>query len=111
MHLITDTLTHMNTPTKATLAVGYALSLPPFLAIVPALRDPSGRARFLRIPHRAVIVAELLGAGCVTAGWFAAGEGARNIINVAWTVACTTIWIRSENKLRLQRLQRAETGD
>lgn len=37
------TLAHMNVPTRVTLAAGYALAVPPLLAIVPALRDPEGR--------------------------------------------------------------------
>ncbi|MDQ2784593.1 MAG: hypothetical protein M3Y58_06275 [Chloroflexota bacterium] len=103
MSSITDTLAHMNFPTRVTLAVGYSFAVPPFLAIVPALRNPAGRTRFLGIPHRAVIASALLGAGCVTAGWFAAGYRAQNALNVGWLIACTTIWLRSENKLRLQR--------
>lgn len=103
MYLITDTLTYMNLPTKVTLAVGYALAVPPFLAIVPAFRNPAGRARFLNIPHRVILAAALLGAGCVTAGWFSTGAHARNAVNVGWVIACTTIWLRAENKLRLQR--------
>ncbi len=103
MHLVTDTFAQINLPTKATLAVGYALAVPPFLAIVPAFRNPAGRTRFLGIPHRVVIASALLGAGCVTAGWFATGVRAQNAVNVAWVIACTTIWLRAENKLRLQR--------
>ncbi len=103
MHLVTDTLARINLPTKATLAVGYALAVPPFLAIVPALRHPEGCTRFLGIPHRVVIASALLGAGCVTAGWFAVGYRAQNAINVGWLIACTTLWLRAENKLRLQR--------
>ncbi len=103
MYLVTDTLARINLPTKATLVVGYALAVPPFLAIVPALRNPAGRTRFLGIPHRAVIASALLGAGCVTAGWFVAGYRAQNALNVGWLIACTTIWLRAENKLRLQR--------
>ncbi len=109
MHLVTDTLARINPSTKATLVVGYALAVPPFLAIVPAFRNPAGRTRFLGIPHRAVIASALLGAGCVTAGWFAAGYRAQNTLNVAWLIACTTIWLRAENKLRLQR-ERTETA-
>ena len=103
MYLIADTLAQMNLPTKVTLAVGYALAVPPFLAIVPAFRNPAGRTRFLHIPHRVVIGSALLGAGCVTAGWFATGARAQNAVNVAWVIVCTTIWLRAENKRRLQR--------
>jgi hypothetical protein len=103
VNLFTDTLASVNLPTKVTLAVGYALAVPPLLAIVPAFRDPAGRTRFLAIPHRVIIAAALLGAGCVTAGWFATGARARNAVNVCWVIACTTIWLRAENKLRLQR--------
>lgn len=103
MHPVTETLARITPPTKATLAVGYALAVPPFLAIVPALRNPAGRTKFLGIPHRVVIASALLGAGCVTAGWFAAGYRAQNALNVGWLIACTTIWLRAENKRRLQR--------
>ncbi len=103
MSIITNTLAQMNVPTKATLAAGYALAVPPFLAIVPVLRDPAGRTRFLGIPHRLVLASALFGAGCVTSAWFAAGYRSQNAVNVVWLVVCTTIWLRSENKLRLQR--------
>jgi hypothetical protein len=93
----------MNLPTKITMVAGYALAGAGFLGIVPALRNPAGRLRIGGIPHRAVIVAELLGAGCVTAGWFAAGYSTSNALNVAWLIACTTMWLRAENKLRLAR--------
>lgn len=109
MYLIADTLTQMNLPTKVTLAVGYALAVPPFLAIVPAFRDPAGRTRFLNIPHRVIIASALLGAGCVSAGWFATGARAENAVNVGWVIACTTIWLRAENKRRLQR-RKSETA-
>jgi hypothetical protein len=105
MHLITDTLARVNLPTKVTLAVGYALAVPPLLAIVPAFRNPAGRTRVLSIPHRVIIAAALLGAGCITAGWFATGVRARNAVNVGWVIVCTTIWLRAENKLRLQRVE------
>ncbi len=105
MHLVTDTLARITLPTKATLVIGYALAVPPFLAIVPAFRNPAGRTRFLGIPYRVVIASALLGAGCVTAGWFAMGARATNAVNLAWLIACTTIWLRAENKLRLQRAE------
>ncbi|MDQ6601859.1 MAG: hypothetical protein M3176_12275 [Chloroflexota bacterium] len=103
MSTLTTTLAQMNFPTRVTLAAGYALAVPPFLAIVPALRNPVGRTRFLGIPHRLVLASALFGAGCVTSAWFAAGYRAQNAVNVGWLVACTTIWLRSENKLRLQQ--------
>ena len=106
MHLVTNTFAQMNFPTKVTLAAGYALAVPPFLAIVPAFRNPEGRTRFLHIPHRIIIVSALLGAGCVTAGWFATGARAQNAVNVIWVIICTTIWLRAENKLRLSRKHR-----
>lgn len=102
MHIFATTLAHLNGPTKVTMAVGYALAVPGLLGIVPALRNPAGRAPVVGLPNRAVITAELFGAGCVTAGWFAGGYRATNIINVLWIIACTTVWLRSENKLRLR---------
>ena len=56
MDHFTGTLTQMNFPTKMTLAVGYALAVPPLLAIVPVFRNPVGRTRFLNIPHRVVLL-------------------------------------------------------
>ncbi len=103
MSFFTTTLAHMNVPTRVTLAAGYALAVPPLLAIVPALRDPAGRTRFLGIPHRLVIVSALFGAGCVTSAWFAAGYRAQNAVNVGWLIVCTTFWLRAENKHRLQK--------
>ncbi|MGI8858496.1 MAG: hypothetical protein ACR2JW_22370 [Thermomicrobiales bacterium] len=102
MHLITTTLAAINLPTKVTLIAGYVVAVPALLGIVPALRNPAGRAPVVGLPNRAVIAAELLGAGSVTAGWFAAGHRSTNVVNVLWLIACTTIWLRSENKLRLQ---------
>lgn len=109
MHLITNTLAETNLPTKITLAAGYALAVPSLLAIVPALRHPDRRSQIAGIPNRLVIAAELLGAGCVTAGWFAAGHRASNTVNILWVCACTTIWLRSENKLRLRKKE-TESG-
>ena len=71
--------------------------------IAPALRDPAGRAPVVGLSNRAVIAVELLGAGCVTAGLFAAGRAQSNAVNVLWVIACSTIWLRSENKLRHQK--------
>lgn len=104
MQMVTETLAQINAPTKITLAAGYALAVPALLGIVPALRNPAGRAPVVCLPNRVVIAAELLGAGCVTAGWFAVGQRAGNAVNVLWVIACTTIWLRSENKLRLGKM-------
>ena len=103
MQNLTDTLAHINRPTKVTLAVGYALAVPALCIIAPALHDPAGRAPVVGLSNRAVIAVELLGAGCVTAGLFAAGRRASNAVNVLWVVACSTVWLRSENKLRHQK--------
>ena len=94
----------MNRATKWTMGIGYAVATPLLLLIFPALRNPAGRT--LGIPNRAIIVAELLGAGSVTTAWFSLGQGKRNIVNVLWVIACTTFWIRAENKVRLERAAR-----
>lgn len=103
MTLISDTFAHMNTATKVTLIAGYALALPGFLAIVPALRNPEGRTRLFTIPNRVVIALELFGSGCVTTAWFVEGYRLNNSLNVAWVIACSTFWLRAENKLRLRK--------
>ena len=63
MQNITDTLAHINPPTKMTLAAGYVLAVPALFVIAPALRNPAGRAPVVGLPNRAIIAAELLGAG------------------------------------------------
>ncbi len=92
---------HVSQATRITLAIGYMLAVPGLLVVWRALRDPVGRT--FRLPNRAVIVAELIGAGCVTTGWFVAGSRWANAVNTLWVIACTTFWLRAENKLRLQR--------
>jgi hypothetical protein len=96
-----------NLATKATLTIGYALSAPLLFVVARALRDPAGRT--LGVPNRGIIVAELIGAGSVTTALFTLGQGKGNIVNALWVVACTTFWIRAENKLRLERVRQRET--
>jgi hypothetical protein len=99
----------MDTATKATMAIGYALASPLLLVIARALRDPTGRT--CGIPNRVIIAAELLSAGAVTTAWFSLGQVKWNIVNALWVVACTTFWIRAENKVRLERSGHRDTED
>jgi hypothetical protein len=67
----------------------------------------------LHIPARLALACELIGAGMVTAALLSAGRVLPAIVpNALWVVACSTIWLRSENKLRLnrQRAQAIEQG-
>jgi len=101
----------VNDATRITLVVGYLLAVPPLFGIVRALRHPDKPLRWVRVPARIALTSELIGAGCVVAGQLAMGNGPGAIFNGLWTVFVTTIWLRSENKLRLQRLAGTETGD
>lgn len=99
---------HLNPATKITLIIGYILAVPPLFALFLALRHPEGRARFLNLPWRVMLASELIGAGCVTAGWIAAGNRSSGVFNGLWVVVCSTMWLRAENKLRLRRQQNAK---
>lgn len=94
--------TPMSVPAKVTLGVGYALAGPALVALLPALRNPAGRIDSLRIPHRAVIAAELLGGGCITSGWLAGGRRDHALFNACWVIVCTTSWIHAEKNLHLK---------
>lgn len=104
-----ERMTAINDATRITLIVGYVLAVPPLLGIVRAFRHPDGRLKWIPVPSRLALASELIGAGCVTAGWLAAGNRSGAIFNGLWTVFVTTIWLRSENKLRLER--RRVNGD
>jgi hypothetical protein len=97
----------MNAATKITMVIGYGLASPLLLLIARALRNPTGRT--CGIPNRAIIATELLSAGAVTTAWFTLGQVKRNIVNALWVVACTTFWIRAENKVRLERIRHRDT--
>ena len=95
----------MNLATKITLGIGYVLAIPPLFGIIRALREPAGRLLWIPVPSRVALTSELIGAGCVTAGFIAAGEPGSWAFNGFWVIVCSTIWLRSENKLRMQRQQ------
>ena len=94
----------MNRATTITQFLGLALAVPPLLAIIPLLSNPAGRMPVLQIPARLALACEVIGAGMITAALLSAGRVLPAIFpNAAWVFACSTIWIRSENKLRLER--------
>jgi len=95
----------MNLATKITLGIGYVLAIPPLFGIIRALREPAGRLLWIPVSSRIALTSELVGAGCVTAGFIALGRTSSWIFNGLWVVVCSTIWLRSENKLRVQRQQ------
>jgi hypothetical protein len=103
----------MNRATTITQVLGLILAVPPLLAIIPLLRNPAGRMPVLHIPARLALACELIGAGMVTAALLSAGQVLPAIVpNALWVVACSTVWLRSANKLRLsrQRAQAIEQG-
>jgi hypothetical protein len=103
----------MNRAATITQVLGLILAVPPLLAIIPLLRNPAGRMPVLRIPARLALACELIGAGMVTSALLSAGQVLPAIFsNALWVVACSTVWLRSENKLRLsrQRAQAIEQG-
>lgn len=101
----------VNPATKATLIIGYVLAVPPLLGIVRALREPAGRLLWIPVPSRVALASELIGAGCVTAGFIALGRPSSWAFNGLWVIVCSTIWLRSENKLRVQRQRTTEHGE
>ncbi len=91
----------MNRAALVTQVIGLVIAVPPLLAIVPLLRDPAGNMPVLGIPARAALTAELIGGGMITAALFSTGNTVPAIFpNAVWVVACSTMWLRSENKLR-----------
>jgi hypothetical protein len=94
----------MNRATTITQVLGLILAVPPLLAIIPLLRNPAGRMPVLHIPAHLALACELIGAGMVTTALLSAGLVLPAIYpNAAWVFVCSTIWLRSENKLRLAR--------